>query len=117
MSKSTKPAAPKNGINKPQARILAALRKAGRPVGKEALSKASGVHMNWIAEYVGLPKGSELVSELVSGVGPKKLAPAGLVKIVVLKDEAASGERTYEITASGRKALERHEREAAAKTK
>ncbi len=114
-AKNTAPAADaaKAGPNKPQLRILAALAKAKKPLTKEQLVAASGVTTNWIAEYAGQP--GSMVSDLVNGKGPLKLNAAGLIKITMLTDEAAKGERLYEIKPAGRKALERAEKSAAAK--
>lgn len=109
MSKSTAkaatkaPKAPKapKAINRPQGRILAALAKG--PLGKADLAKASGVHVNWIAEYAGVLSG-EMVSDLVSGSGPKKLIPAGLACVATVNLDGVK-ERLYKITPAGRKAL------------
>lgn len=102
-------------INKPQTRILASLKKAGKPMTKVGLAKASGVNMNWIAEYVGTPDGEDFVRRAGVLTDTKKLAPAGYVKIVVSKDEASAGERFYSITPSGVKALDKATKEKAKK--
>src|SRR5262245_10860362 len=80
-AKKAKPGADGDRIARPQLRILAALAKAKRPMGKAELSKACGVHMNWVAEYVGTPGD---FAARVSGDGPRKLAAAGLAKALDL---------------------------------
>jgi len=109
-----KVAATKSGVLRPQLRILEALASPKWKTGatKEQLSKAAGVHMNWIAEYVGVPDKGSLVSDTVRGA--KKLACAGLVRIEVMNDDGAQGERNYLITASGKKVVERARKEGKA---
>lgn len=100
--------ADRDGILRPQARILAALAKASpQPLNKAAIAERADVHPNWVAEYVG---SDDMVSDRVRGC--LKLMPAKLVKLVKLPvdDEKGRLERNYEITAAGRKALERHEK-------
>lgn len=97
---SQKSAAPakKDGVSKPQVRILKALAalKPGRSLDRVKLAERSNVHINWIIEYVG---SAEPVSDFVRGY--KKLIPAGFVKA---NDDPEVG-RSYEITPAGRKAL------------
>lgn len=94
----------KTGPSKPQARILKALSK-GKAMDRHQLSKASGVHVNWIAEYVGGT--ADPVSDLVRG--RKKLVPAGFIKQREL-DHDGVAVKVYEITASGKKALTSYEK-------
>ena len=105
-SKTAAPAKSKNsGPNRPQIRILQAMAKARKPLTKAALAKASGVHVNWIAEYVGSKDGEPRVRQ--SGeLKDLKLVPAGLAKLVSV-DVDGQSETMYDITAPGRKALEK----------
>lgn len=92
-------------VSKPQLRILQALAKAGAPLTKGMLVKASGVNPNWIAEFVGGTPNQ--ISEFVSGKGPKKLVPAGFARIKELATEDGGKERVIEITSIGRKLVEK----------
>lgn len=89
-------------VLKPQLAILRALAKAKGPMNKSKIVKASGVHTNWVIEFIG---SADPVRDEVRGV--KKLIPAGFVKAIELDIDGLK-ERCYEITSRGRKIVERN---------
>lgn len=116
-AKAAKPAAAKPSTNgdakklgKPMVRILAALKKAGRPLTRKEIAEAAPVDLAWLTEYLGSHDAA------VRAKNDKTKFPSlltrGYVRIGSPSDDE-SRVPAYEITAAGKKALESALKEAA----
>lgn len=106
----------KDGLLKPQVRILTALAAAKKPLTKAQVGKQAVIPETWIAEYIGGTTNPK--SDRVRGV--LKLIPAGFVarkeeKVEQREDKTWITETVYVLTPVGRKALIAAQKPAKAK--
>jgi outer membrane biosynthesis protein TonB len=95
------PRAKKEGLRKPQVRILAALRKANKPLTRSEISEKAPADLAWMNSWIGSNDDS------IRAENDKKfpsLLSLKMVKFAAAEDESKTA---YEITAIGRKALEK----------
>ena len=104
----------KAGLNKPQVRILGALAKAKAPFNKGMISEKAAVDPAWVGPNVGLVD-PERRAEREKIDGRPSLITLGYVKHKMVPLDNDRVDNVYEITASGRKALEKALKEAAEK--
>jgi len=95
------PRAKKEGLRKPQVRILAALRKANKPLTRAQISEKAPADLAWMNSWIG--SNDESIRAENDKTFPSLLT-LKMVKFAAAEDESKTA---YEITAIGRKALEK----------
>lgn len=95
-------------LMEPQERILKALATARGPMNRAGIADKAGVPENWVLEYVGAgtPESADRVRRNSELTDVLKLIPAGLARARTV-DVDGHRERCFEITAEGRREVER----------
>lgn len=98
----------KSPVCKPQVRILQVLAnlKPGKSINRSGLAEASGVALSWITGFT---------THAGKANRTESLAEQGLIKVKKLALDGGASETVFEITASGRKLLEKIAKESKAK--
>ena len=95
------PRAKKEGLRKPQVRILAALRKANKPLTRAQIAEKAPADLAWMNSWIGSNDDS------IRAENDKKFPSLLFLKMVKFAAAEDESKTAYEITAIGRKALEK----------
>lgn len=92
-----------NGLRKPMVRILRALAKSAKPLSRNQIAEKAQVDQPSLSTYIGAH------DEKVRAANEKKRGITGLLTLGYVRyaGEEGSSEPVYEITAAGRRALEK----------
>ena len=103
----SKPRAKKEGMRKPQVRILAALKKAGKSLSRAQIAENAPCDRAWLNEWLGAHDEAKRKANDVKFF--PSLLTLGFIRYAKPNDD---GQPTYDITAAGKKAVEAAEKAA-----